>query len=276
MPNRPTYPRIALPPALALRVDALRAGAPTGRPSRQAVVERALAVGLDALEGDGPDADEATVPGVVREVVYGSGVEGPGCPSLKTILFGHEPTPMDLARGLVDALPRCWRPGCGRPATRCNARVDDLTCDDCDTGYKGKPETGDLPYAAALRAFQAAAGGADGSKGVQPDADAPTGPTAPALARQVARQARAAGLDAKARAGVVTGTARALTPAEADALTAENDRRWPGATGYAGHTPDGLPPDAVTIAPRAERGERVSAEPGKPMRRRLADYGGEG
>jgi len=50
MPNRPTYPRIALPPALALRVDALRAGAPTGRPSRQAVVERALALGLGVLE----------------------------------------------------------------------------------------------------------------------------------------------------------------------------------------------------------------------------------
>ncbi len=53
-------PRIALPPALAARVDALRAAAPTGRPSRQAVVERALGLGLDALEarqgpGDGTD-----------------------------------------------------------------------------------------------------------------------------------------------------------------------------------------------------------------------------
>ena len=228
MPNRPTYPRIALPPALAARVDALRALAPTGRPSRQAVVERALAVGLDALEGDGPDADEATVPGMVREVVYGSGVEGDGGPSLKTILFGHEPTPMDLARGLVDALPRCWRPGCGRPATRSNARVDDLTCDDCDTGYKRDAQTGDLPYAAALRAFQAAPGGLDAPKLAPTHADASTGPLAPALARRVAAKARAAGLDAKTRAGVVTVTARALTAPEADALTAENDRRWPG------------------------------------------------
>ncbi len=50
-------PRIALPPALAARVDALRSAAPAGRPSRQAVVERALGLGLDALEarqgGDG-------------------------------------------------------------------------------------------------------------------------------------------------------------------------------------------------------------------------------
>lgn len=51
MPNAPHHPRIALPPALAARCDALRAAATTGRPSRQAVVERALAVGLGVLEG---------------------------------------------------------------------------------------------------------------------------------------------------------------------------------------------------------------------------------
>ena len=51
MPNPPAHPRIALPPALAARVDALRAAATTGRPSRQAVVEAALAAGLEALEG---------------------------------------------------------------------------------------------------------------------------------------------------------------------------------------------------------------------------------
>jgi len=115
MPNRPTYPRIALPPALAARVDALRAGAPTGRPSRQAVVERALGLGLGVLEG-----------------------------------------------------------------------------------------------------AQAGPGAAAGPKPAPTPADASTGPLAHATGRRVAR------------AGVVTGTARALTPAEADALTAENDRRWPG------------------------------------------------
>ena len=51
MPNPPAHPRIALPPALAARVDALRAAATTGRPSRQAVVEAALVAGLEALEG---------------------------------------------------------------------------------------------------------------------------------------------------------------------------------------------------------------------------------
>lgn len=215
MPNRPTYPRIALPPALALRVDALRALAPTGRPSRQAVVERALAVGLDALEA-GPDADEAMMPGAVREVVYGAGTEEPGGPSLKTILFGHDPTPMDRARGLVDALPRCWRPGCGRPATRCNARVDDLTCDDCDTGYKRDAQTGDLPYAAALRAFQGVGAGAGASGPARTPADAPTGQAGGAMTR----------------AGALT--ARWLTAEQADALTAENDRRWPGSGGAVG------------------------------------------
>ena len=56
-----------------------------------------------------------------------------------------------ILKALVDALPRCWRPGCGRPATKCHAYADDLTCDDCDTGYKGAPETSDLPYAHELR-----------------------------------------------------------------------------------------------------------------------------
>ena len=56
--------------------------------------------------------------------------------------------------------------------------MDDLTCDDCDTGYKGKPETGDLPYAAALRAFQGAPCGPDAPNPAPTHADAPTGPLA--------------------------------------------------------------------------------------------------
>lgn len=131
MPNRPTYPRIALPPALAARCDALRAAATTGRPSRQAVVERALAVGLGVLEG-----------------------------------------------------------------------------------------------------AQGAPGGLDAPTPAPTPADAPSGPLGPALARRVAAKARAAGLDAKARAGVVTVTA--LSAPEADAITAENDRRWPGDRGAVG------------------------------------------
>ena len=192
MPNRPTYPRIALPPALAARCDALRSQAPTGRPSRQAVVERALAVGLDALEA-GPDADAATVPGMAGEVIYGLGEVGTGGPSLKAILFGHEPTPMDRARALLDAM------------------VDRLPC---------------LPEREDLEALQEALGAPDAPKPAPTHADAPTGPLAPALARRVALGARAPGLDAKARVGVVTVTA--LSAPEADALTAENDRRWPG------------------------------------------------
>lgn len=95
MPNRPTHPRIALPPALALRVDALRAGAPTGRPSRQAVVEAALSRGLDALEaaqgarggadgskGDGRAADAPT---------------GPAAPALaRQVARRHRPVPCPL------------------------------------------------------------------------------------------------------------------------------------------------------------------------------------
>ena len=79
MPNRPTYPRIALPPALALRVDALRAGAPTGRPSRQAVVERALAVGLGVLEGPGgADGSKGVEPGTDAPTGQQDGLAGDG------------------------------------------------------------------------------------------------------------------------------------------------------------------------------------------------------
>ena len=60
----------------------------------------------------------------------------------------------DALANLIAALPQCWAPGCGLPATKCHAYADDLTCDDCDTGYKGAPETHDLPYAAALRAAE--------------------------------------------------------------------------------------------------------------------------
>lgn len=72
------YPRIALPPSLAARVDALRLAAPTGRPSRQAVVERALAVGLDALEGrqGGRDGVEGCEPGQ-RAADAPNGLVGP-------------------------------------------------------------------------------------------------------------------------------------------------------------------------------------------------------
>ena len=60
----------------------------------------------------------------------------------------------DALVNLIAALPLCWAPGCGRPATKCHAYVDDLTCDDCDTGYKYTSEMSDLHYAAALRAAQ--------------------------------------------------------------------------------------------------------------------------
>jgi len=141
----PNPPRFTLPPALFARVEALRAAAHPAPPSRQAVVEAALGRGLACLEG------------------------GPG------------PTAVAV-QALLAALPRCWRPGCGRPATRCNARVDDLTCDDCDTGYRLDPETVDLGYAEALRALQAARGGTEGREGVGRAGDAPRGRVGPAVA----------------------------------------------------------------------------------------------
>lgn len=164
MPNRSTHPRIALPPALAARVDALRAGAPTGRPSRQAVVERALAVGLGVL--DAPLAH-----------------------------IGEAP-----ARAALSAL-----------------------CEDLEALARGVDGPGRGAYAEALRLARRRAGEAPDAPTPAPTpADAPTGSPAPAVARRAAARARTAGLDAKARDGVVT----ALSAPEAGALTAENDRRW--------------------------------------------------
>jgi hypothetical protein len=80
--------------------------------------------------------------------------------------------------------------------------------------------------ATAVAAGLDALEGRERGEGAGRAADAPTGSPAPAVARRAAARARTAGLDAKARAGVVTVTA--LSAPEADALTAENDRRWPG------------------------------------------------
>ena len=76
-------------------------------------------------------------------------------------------------------------------------------------------------------AATAVAAGLDVLEGGEGVTGAPTGRLEAAVARPVAQALRAAGLDAKARVGVVTVTA--LSAPEADALTAENDRRWPGA-----------------------------------------------
>ena len=181
----PNPPRFTLPPALFARVEALRAAAHPAAPSRQAVVEAALGRGLACLES-GPDADEAMVPGMTREVVYGVGEVGPGGPSLKTILLGREPTPVEQALALVDALAAqvadlAWvRLGTGEPRR--------YQCQGCDAERlewePGRHVDGCEVERLLARAGGAAGarGGADGCEGVGRAGDAPRGRPGPAVA----------------------------------------------------------------------------------------------
>lgn len=61
-----------------------------------------------------------------------------------------------VAAALVHALPRCWHSGggaCNQPATKRYPPHDDLTCDECTTGFKGHPCESGLGYGAELQAL---------------------------------------------------------------------------------------------------------------------------
>lgn len=79
-------------------------------------------------------------------------------------------------------------------------------------------------------------------------------PIANPTARAVGKALRASGVRARVKGGTVT-------------VNASGGGEGSAMADYAGHSPDGLPPDAVVIAPRRERGWTVHVSPGKQMKR---------
>ena len=53
---------------------------------------------------------------------------------------------------LYEMLPECWR--CERAATWYHKYHDDITCDNCDTGFKGDPDWKEKSSAAEIRAIE--------------------------------------------------------------------------------------------------------------------------